>query len=286
MKGYSMILSNMKYGALDVLKFPRLSLLGLLCVTSVSVAGTSGIKELSSAITNWSGFYMGINGGYSWSNAHTQVLPLPDPAELPAGDGNIQPSSLSVSMSGGVLGGQVGYNWQLRAYPQVYFGLETDMNWNSLKGSATGNARGNAVEHLEVFNKALLTHQKSTWFGTLRGRLGFSPTAPILLYGTGGLAYGSMKEMANVNFIPGGYGDEQYPFSQSLTRTGWTAGGGIEWVPKQNWSMKLEYLYYDLGSTSGVADPIIPNPPFQIKYIWTNPAQVIRFGLNYHFFRS
>ncbi|PWY57664.1 hypothetical protein DGG96_00785 [Legionella qingyii] len=276
-----MIISNMERGSFDVPKFPTLSLLSLLCVTSVSIAGTSGIKELSP--TNWSGFYMGINGGYSWSNAHTKVVPLPEPTQLQPGNGTIQPASMSVSMSGGTVGGQVGYNLQLSAYPQVYLGLETDINWNSLKGSSTENAVGNAVEHLEVFNNALSTQHKSTWFGTLRGRLGFSPTAQILLYGTGGLAYGSVKEQANVNFIPGGYGDEQYPFSKTLTRAGWTVGGGAEWVLKQNWSMKLEYLYYDLGSTSEIADPIIPNPPFQIKYTWTNPAQVIRFGLNYHF---
>lgn len=281
-----MIISNMRRSSLGLLKWPSLSLLGLLCVTSVSIAEPSGIKKLPSATTRWSGFYMGINGGYSWSNATTQVLPLPLPAQLPPGDGTIQPSLMSVSMSGGVLGGQIGYNRQLSAYPRVFLGIETDMGWNSLKGSARGNAIGNVVEHVEVFNNVLSTEQKLTWFGTLRGRLGFSPTSSILLFGTGGLAYGSMDDRANVNFIPGGYGDEQYPISNILTRTGWTAGGGIEWAPKQNWSMKLEYLYYDLGSTSGVADPIIPNPPFQIQYTWDNPAQVIRLGLNYHFLRT
>lgn len=278
-----MILSNMKGCLLDTMRIPSLSLLGLLFVTAVSIAGTSGIKELPSATINWSGFYAGINGGYSWSNANTQVLPLPVPAQLPPGDGNIQPSSMSVFMSGGSLGGQIGYNWQLRTYPQVYLGLETDMNWNSLKGSATEDAVGNAVEHLEVFSNVLSTQQKSTWFGTLRGRLGFSPIAPILLYGTGGLAYGSMEDMANVDFISGGYGDEQYPSSVSVKQTGWTAGGGVEWAPKKNWSMKLEYLYYAIGSISRTVDPIIPNPPFQTEYTWTNPVQVIRLGLNYHF---
>lgn len=276
-----MILTNMKCGSLDVMRLLSLSLLGLFYVPTVSIAG-SGIKEFPSATTNWSGFYAGINGGYSWSNANTHVLPLPEPIQLPPGDGSIQPSFMSVFMSGGTLGGQVGYNWQLRAYPQVYLGLETDINWNSLKGSATGNAIGNAVEHLEVFSNVLSTQQKSTWFGTLRGRLGFSPMASLLLYGTGGLAYGSMNVMANTNFIPGGYGDEQYPSSRSVIRTGWAAGGGVEWAPKQNWSVKLEYLYFDMGSISGIADPIIPNPAFQTKYTWTNPAQIIRLGLSYH----
>ncbi|MFZ2315039.1 MAG: outer membrane protein [Gammaproteobacteria bacterium] len=275
-----MILNNRKCSSLDVMRLPNLRPLILLCVTTFFIAGTSGIKA---ATTNWSGFYGGINGGYIWSHANTKVIPLPEPAQLPPGDGNTQPSSMSVSMSGSILGGQIGYNWQIRTYPQVYFGLETDMNWSSLKGSATGDAVGNAVEHLEVFNNALSAQQKVQWFGTLRGRLGFSPTNSLLIYGTGGLAYGSMKEMADVDYVPGGYGDGQYPLTRSFTRIGWTAGGGIEWAIKQNWSVKLEYLYIDLGSTSGIADPVIPNPPFQAQYKWANPAQLIRLGLNYHF---
>lgn len=142
------------------------------------------------------------------------------------------------------------------------------------------------MEHLEIFSNALSTQRKSTWFGTLRGRLGFLATTSILLYGTGGLAYGSIKEIANINFIPGGYGDEQYPYSTSSTRTGWTAGGGVEWAPTQKWSVKLEYLYFDLGTISGIADPTISNPPFQTKYTWSNSAQIIRLGLNYHFLGS
>lgn len=273
-----MFLNNRKCDSFDMMRLPNLSLLlALLYVTTGSIAGT---------ITNWSGFFVGVNGGYSWSNARTQVIPLPLPAQLPAGDGNIQPSSMSVSMSGGTLGGQLGYNWQLRVYPQAYLGLETELNWNSVQGSAVGNALGNAVQHLEVYNNVLSTQQKTPWFGSLRGRLGFSPTPSLLLYGTGGLAYGSIKVEANANFIPGGYGDEQYPSAISVTRTGWIAGGGAEWAPKQNWSVKLEYLYYDLGSTSKIANPLIFNPPYQTQYTWTNPIQLIRLGLNYHFLSS
>ncbi|MFA6304061.1 MAG: outer membrane protein [Legionella sp.] len=271
-----MFLSNMKHRWM----LPSLS---LLFISTFSIAGTSGIKELPTATTSWPGFYAGINGGYSWANANTQIVPLPLPAQLPIGYGTMQPASLSVSMSSGVFGGQIGYNWQLSAYPQVYLGLETDINWNSLKGATTGDGVGNAVEHFEVFNNILSTQQETNWFGTLRGRLGYTPTDFIFLYGTGGLAYGSIKEMANVNFIPGNYGTSQYPSSVSATQTGWTAGGGVEWAPRQMWSVKLEYLYYDLGSITAIANPVNPNPPFQTEYTWSNPTQLIRLGLNYLF---
>lgn len=282
MKEY--FIKNKKFSAQDRIGLLSLSLLALFCFATGSIAGISGIRKLPTVTTNWSGFNVGVNGGFSWSNANTQFIPLP--AQLPNGDGSIQPSSISINRTGGVLGGQIGYNWALRAYPRVYLGLETDLDWNSLKSSAPGDATGNEVEHLVVFNNVLSTRQKLNWFGTFRGRIGFSPVASCFLYGTGGLAYGSMDLSANTNFIPGGYGDEEYPATQSLTRTGWTAGGGIEWALRQNWSVKFEYLYYDLGSVSKVVNPIIPNPPFQTKYIWTNPVQLVRVGLNYHFLHS
>lgn len=258
----------------------NIKLLSLLCVIILSITETSSVVA---ATTNWCGLYAGVNGGYTWANATTNVIPLPEPAELPPGDGNIQPATLSVPMSGEIIGVQIGYSWQLNLYPQTYLGLETDLNWSSLKGSATGNAVGNAVEHLEVFNNVLSAQQQVRWVGSLRGRIGYSPIHPLLIYGTGGLVYGSMKEMADVNFIPGGYGDGEYPIAKSLTRIGWTAGCGMEWTFTQNWSVKLEYLYYNLGSTSGVANPVVPNAPFQTQYKWNNPAQLLRLGLNYHF---
>lgn len=278
-----MIINTIKLGAQDIIKLPNLTLISLICLTTTSIAGTLGIQDLSPTAANWSGFNIGINGGFSWSNAHTQFKPLPGPSQLPNGDGGIQPSLMPTNMTGGIFGFQIGYNWLLYAYPNLYLGLETDMDWSSLKGTAKGDAIGNDVEHLTVFNNVLSTQQKSTWFGSLRGRLGFSPISSFLLYGAGGLAYGSMQVSANTNFIPGGYGNEEYPAALSLTLPGWAAGGGLEWALKKNWSVKFEYLYYNLGSVSEVADPIIPNPPFQTKYTWSNPVQLIRIGLNYHF---
>ena len=85
------------------------------------------------------------------------------------------------------------------------------------------------------FNNVLSTQQKMTWFDTLRGRSAFHPLPPYYYYGTGGLAYGSMEEMANVNFVHRWIRDVQYPSTKSLTHNGWTAGAGVEWAFKQNW---------------------------------------------------
>jgi len=259
----------MIFGSPNTMRIPGLSMLGLLCMTTVSIAETA----------DWSGFYVGINGGYALSNANTRVLPLPEPAQLPPGNGSIQSASLLVPMSGGTAGGQAGYTWQLPAFPDIYIGVETDLNWSSLQGSATGDAVGNDVEHREVFNNVLSTRQKLTWFGSLRGRLGMSPISNVLLYGTGGLAYGSMNERANTNFIPGGFGNEQYPSSLRSTRAGWTAGGGAEWAPRQNWSVKLEYLYVNPGTVSSTVDPLTPNTPFKQNIPGLIPLKLFAWGL-------
>jgi outer membrane immunogenic protein len=98
--------------------------------------------------------------------------------------------------------------------------------------------------------------QKIEWFGTVRGRFGYA-AGPVLVYATGGLAYGEVNRYGNVvgqtttvftgtavfNTFAGSY-------SASSTRAGWTLGGGVEGQLSGNWSVKAEYLYIDLGSTT------------------------------------
>jgi outer membrane immunogenic protein len=89
---------------------------------------------------------------------------------------------------------------------------------------------------------------KTKWFGTLRGRLGYV-TGPSLIYATGGAAFVSIEETF------GGLGTIVAPATHSSTKTGWTAGGGIETKLSRNWSTKTEYLYIGAGSTSFAANP-------------------------------
>ena len=85
------------------------------------------------------------------------------------------------------------------------------------------------------------------WFGTVRGRLGFTPLNNLMIFATGGLAFGRIEYAGNINRsailvnfnIPG---------SDTATPTGWTVGGGVEYALTNRWSVKGEYLYYDLGN--------------------------------------
>jgi outer membrane immunogenic protein len=98
----------------------------------------------------------------------------------------------------------------------------------------------------------------NTWFGTLRARAGYAANN-ILFYGTGGLAYGSVKLDA-------------LGLTETKSSIGWTIGAGVEMGLTPNWSAKAEYLYLSLnerarfiGTTNGLS------------------ASLLRFGVNYHF---
>ena len=105
---------------------------------------------------NWTGFYIGANGGYGWGSASSYAIP-----------GGIPTSH---DPSGGLAGGQIGYNWQTG--PWVY-GLEADGDW--------ANIRGSALCPVPVASCASDTRALASF----RGRLGWA-TGPVLLYGTGG----------------------------------------------------------------------------------------------------
>jgi len=102
--------------------------------------------------------------------------------------------------------------------------------------------------------------QKLNWFGTVRGRIGPTVTPTLLVYVTGGLAFGEItttNTVAGTN-ITGAQGTNVFTLtpvagsaSSSTTRVGWTIGAGIEGVVSGNWTAKLEYLYVDLGDVSG-----------------------------------
>jgi outer membrane immunogenic protein len=197
---------------------------------------------------NWSGFYLGGNVGYSWGRARTDgnetgtqsvseftaitniLLPgFPVVTTLPT-----TPLSGRANVNGVIGGGQAGYNWQRGTW---LFGLETDIQGSGERGSSdvcavtAGCATGTGL---------FTANYKLDWFGTARGRIGILPTDRVLLYATGGLAYGGVSATAPL-----------IPLSWGSTRAGWTVGAGAEAAIDHNWSIKLEYLYMDLGNVGG-----------------------------------
>jgi outer membrane immunogenic protein len=129
----------------------------------------------------------------------------------------------------------------------------------------------------------LAAHERVQWFGTARGRIGFAPLCRLLIYATGGLAYANTDYSANTNFDNG----TTYPVSFTRTTLGWTVGGGLEYAVGHHWSVKAEYLYYDLGDEGKTQDQLFfgapQGPPFFVHYNFENTGNIVRGGLNYKF---
>jgi outer membrane immunogenic protein len=195
---------------------------------------------------DWSGFYIGGNAGYSWGRQRTDgtlsgtqnvsVFRTAGPTLISSVD-TIAAAPLvgRGNMDGFIGGGQIGYNWQRSKW---LFGLEADIQGSDER--ATSEVCLTAA--CPVGSGLFTANYKLDWFGTVRGRVGFLPTDRVLLYATGGLAYGHVT--ANAPAIPVSWGS---------TRAGWTVGAGAEAAIDRNWSVKVEYLYMDLGNIGGAA---------------------------------
>jgi outer membrane immunogenic protein len=207
-------------------------------------------------VYDWSGFYIGGNIGGAWTSSTSTNRAL-DGTFVSSGSGNY---------SGVIGGGHSGYNFM--ASPNFLLGLEADVQGTSLKGS---------VASIDGSN---IHTSKPEDFGTARGRAGFT-VDNWLFYGTGGFAWSEGTEsrtqvvsVTSVLPIPAAGGTVE---SVSNTRTGWTAGAGVEWGLTQNWTARVEYLCLDLGSATSVF------PLSNRQESSSVTMNVARFGVNYKF---
>ncbi|MCI0734775.1 MAG: outer membrane beta-barrel protein [Beijerinckiaceae bacterium] len=259
----------------------------------------------------WTGFYIGINLGGTWSDGNTVNTAAIPGACNPAFPGCAAAPNYSFTSAvlstfaapartGGFIGGgQVGYNYQFS--PRIVAGVEAD-----IQGVADGNG-GSTINSIlgnpnfigfPIFQTASVS-KSLDYLGTVRGRLGYLITPTILLYVDGGFAYGGVGSSTRI--AQAVVNDPTLPFtyisagSFSSTRVGWTAGGGGEWLFLPNWSVKVEYLYYDLGSVTGALSPLIniggpgsaaPGSIFSSAFAQSSTrfrGNIIRAGINYHF---
>ncbi len=175
---------------------------------------------------NWNGFYAGLNVGGAWTSNSVEV-------NSPSGSFSFGAPNLDTS--GVIGGGQIGYNWQCTCW---LLGIEADFQGADL--NKTVSAFDPVTSDFASFE------QQMDWFGTIRGRAGWLATPCLLIYGTGGFAYGDVEN--TVSF--GTAGTTIFSASSSDVKSGWTAGGGVEWAVSRCWTVKAEYLFMDLGSRS------------------------------------
>ncbi len=227
----------------------------------LSAPATRSDIHNSPAAFNWSGFYLGGNAGYGVARDPSQQTLISPP--IPTEFFNLNPS-------GAFGGGQIGYNWQ--AAPNWVWGVESDIQVSVQKDSTT--CVTDCVVQAGTFSQI---SQKLPWFGTLRGRLGWT-NGPALYYVTGGWAFGKVTTIYDTGCCAGA------PALNILShiQSGWTIGGGIETQLAGNWTMKAEYLYMNLGNITGSFNGAV-NPATVYVEASSIRNSVARIGLNYKF---
>lgn len=227
-------------------------------------------KAPAAPVYSWTGFYVGANAGYAWGDPTGTFTPN-DLAIVQATCGGVLgstcPPAASFKTKGGLFGVQAGYNLQVGASGLV--GVEADVDWSKINGSGTSTFLMQPA--LFAGTSTFTLNQNVRWFGTVRARVGLLATSQLLLYGTGGFAFGGINETAVLNAQQGpnniqgfgaGVGFSCSPiavatncFNGTSNRTGfgWTAGGGLEYAVGANVTVKAEYLYVSLGNSSFAA---------------------------------
>jgi outer membrane immunogenic protein len=195
---------------------------------------------------NWSGFYIGLNGGYGLGDSTW------------TGPNLVTGSTGSFSVDGAMFGATAGGNYQIG---QFVVGLEGDYDWQNIRGSQVGSGCTGAIVGPASCDTA------SNWLATVRGRIGYAFDR-IMVYGTGGAAFTDIK-------ASGG----PLPWSSNF-EPGWTAGGGVEGAITDNLTAKVEYLYVDFENATcavGSCSPFGGTPTVSLK------ENMVRAGLNYKF---
>ncbi len=219
---------------------------------------------------NWAGFYLGGNIGSGLAR---------NPTAFSFAAVGTSTELFNLSPEGFIGGAQAGYNWQAANW---VFGLEADIQASSQRDNRACVQTCNTLVAPIIF---AAYDARLPWFGTVRGRLGYS-VGSTMFYATGGYAYGGVKTKIAASFL-GVPANAEF----SNTRSGWTVGGGIEtpltFLPSllgRNWTSKTEYLYVDLGTQTGsFTIPIVGAGVVTATNSTQVREHIFRTGLSYHF---
>ena len=287
----------------------------------------------------WTGFYAGLNAGGNigtnsninsqfFQNTNTKILDTTGAntfSSLTNATSSMPFPNTGNSQSGFIGGGQLGYNYQISN--KFILGVETDFQGTSIRGSQniidalSGETSGLIIQNggsgfnASYKQSSIMNNSVNVgvdYIGTLRGRLGYTITPEILVYGTGGFTYGGVRAsimtgaaqntILSTNLGPYPSASQIYSSNNQSTSllTGYSAGGGIEWKLLPNISVKLEAIYWNMGtvnySITSLAAPGLSNPLGGGRYK-SNPGVniisgninvnyqgiIARAGVNYHF---
>jgi outer membrane immunogenic protein len=259
----------------------------VIAATSVASAADLAVKAPvykapAAVVSDWTGFYIGVNGGYGWGRSNDWSIP-----PLGAGFG-IGPIGTGAT-GGGLFGGQIGYNWQIKSW---VIGVQGDGDWSNIKGNATNTASpdgrcwsgGDQTSDCRTNYKAM---------GNLTAKLGYLFLPTTLIYGKAGVNFASLDlQVNNITDITGGtcapVGSHSPGYNaNSSTQTKFTAGAGVEQRVSDRVSIFGEYDYVDGGGSStnlntGGTGAAGCTPNFTTTTT-LKPLNIVKFGLNYTF---
>ena len=223
--------------------------------------GARAADIIEPAAYDWTGPYIGIQGGYAWGTNDVEVdsnLDIVTTAAIAL----IPPDDDEIDIDGWVGGLHLGYLWQ---NDSLVLGIEGDGEFADIDGNTDVFLNeGDADPIGEV-------EQEIDWLASLRLRAGIAWDR-TLFYATGGLAVGGVEVSADLGEI----GSE----SESDTEWGWTIGGGIEHAFTDELSARIEYRYTDLGDTDvSVENERVGSSDFEAE----NTFHAVRVGLSWHF---
>lgn len=244
-------------------------------------------------VPGWAGAYAGLHAGYGTVDPVAYVNPASLAPLIPGFTlvSATPPFTLSVEPKGFFAGLQVGRNWQNDRW---VYGLEADISLSAMRDTDTGryDLLGTFAFDPAGFAGTVTLKQAVDYFGTLRGRLGYTfDNNNVLVFGTGGLAFAHVKtslrsshvltvSLAGINPFPPGYPAAlDGNASASEMQWGFALGGGVEWAFRPRWSLKGEYLYMNFNS--GGTSLVIPGAYVPDTSIDT--MHIVRVGLNYRF---
>ena len=220
------------------------------------------------AAWSWNGAYIGVNAGWSWGKT---TITDRDGYNTILGD------TWSFNHNGFVGGGQIGWNWWMNPF---LLGIEADLGYMGQRGNAAAPAG------CRFFACDTIGSVKTDFYGTLRGRAGFT-AGDLLLFVTGGGIGINQRTNVNDSCFVAPCGFAVINADDKSFRVGWTAGGGVEWhIPGTPWSLKGEWLYYDLGTKTMSAAaffPPSPAPGGTFRWDTKTTGSIARVGANWHF---
>ncbi|HEY1152963.1 MAG TPA: outer membrane protein [Pseudolabrys sp.] len=224
-------------------------LLSTAAATAADLPRKAPMQPVAAAVPfTWTGVYVGGHIGYGWANSRW--------TDLTSGE------SVSVRNNGVLGGGQIGFNYQIGSW---VLGLEADYTASGIKGASSV-----VIDPTDGDRSTLNPHLR--WTSLVTGRLGYAFDR-YLAYVKGGIAFGDIRYSFS-NLTTGQSG------SNTIRRTGWTLGGGVEAALDRNWSLRLEYDYVQFGSkTTALPDEDGGIQPVNSRH----QSHQLRLGVNYRF---